>query len=48
MVKDTIGMLFVTAFVITFFTNAITDWNLVDGSLWGTIKWLENLHRIIS
>jgi len=24
MVKDTIGMLFVTAFVITFFTNAIT------------------------
>jgi hypothetical protein len=27
MVKDTIGMLFVTVFVITFFTNAITDWN---------------------
>jgi hypothetical protein len=27
MIKDTIGMLFVTAFVITFFTNAITDWN---------------------
>jgi len=24
MVKDTVGMLFVTAFVITFFTNAIT------------------------
>ena len=27
MVKDTIGMLFVTAFVITFFTNSITYWN---------------------
>jgi hypothetical protein len=27
MLKDTIGMLLVTAFVITFFTNAITDWN---------------------
>lgn len=29
MVKDTIGMLFVTAFAITFFTNMITtEWNV--------------------
>ena len=30
MVKDTIGMLFVTALVITFGTNAITD----DYNIW--------------
>ena len=29
MIKDTIGMLFVTAFAITFFTNFITtEWNV--------------------
>jgi hypothetical protein len=29
MVKDFIGMLFVTAFAITFFTNFVTDeWNV--------------------
>ena len=31
MVKDIIGMLFVTALVITFDTNAITD----DYNIWG-------------
>ena len=29
MIKDTVGMLFVTAFAITFFTNFVTtEWNV--------------------